>query len=99
MRRIQTTEKMARKKNYEVNKAELPYDTPPDDMEEGVCEKKHDKNENIIDRKEVECQDETPNNDMEEGVDEKIYEMKEKYLTEKRQNDNMTLLLLIWRNM
>ena len=47
MRRVKIIENIARiKKKYEVNEAECPDDTPPNDMEEDVCEKKHDKNEN-----------------------------------------------------
>ena len=41
-------------------------------MEEGVGEKKDDKNEKIDEEKEAECPDGTPTDDMEEGVSERI---------------------------
>ena len=71
MRRVQIIENMTRIKNYEVNEAECPDDTPPDDMEEGVREKKDDKNEKNDEEKKVACPDDTPSDDMEEGVSEK----------------------------
>ena len=39
---------------------ELPDDTPPDDMEEGVSERKDDKNEKNDEGKEAEFPDEPP---------------------------------------
>ena len=39
-------------------------------MEEGVSEKKGDRNETIDEWKEAECPDVTPPDDMEEGVSE-----------------------------
>ena len=64
-------------------------------MEEGVCEKKHYKNEKHVDGKETECPDGTPPDDMEKGVGERKYDKNEKLLTEKRQNAKMALLLMI----
>ena len=45
--------------------AACPDGTPPDDMEEGVSEKKYDKNESIYEEKEAKFPDVTPPDDME----------------------------------
>ena len=51
----------------------------------------------IYEGKEAECPDGTPPDDMEEGVSEKKVDKNEKLMREKRQNAQMTLLLMIWR--
>ena len=43
-----------------VKEAECPDDTPPDDMDEGVSERKDDNNEKNDEGKEIEFPDETP---------------------------------------
>ena len=74
-------EKMTRMKQ-----AACPDGIPPDDMEEGVGEKKHDKNEKIDDRKEAECPDGTPHDDMEEGVSE-IKDDKNERIDEEKESE------------
>ena len=77
--------------------AEFPDGTPPYDMQEGVSERIDDKNEKKVEGKEAECPDCTPPDDMEEGASEKKDDRNEKMVREKRQNSQMTLLLMIWR--
>ena len=48
--------------------AACPDGTPPDDMEEGVSEKKDNKNENIYEEKDEKYPDVTSPDDMEKGV-------------------------------
>ena len=55
----------------EEKETALPDGTPPDDREEGVCEKQDDKSERIDEEKWTACPDGTPPGDMEEGVGEK----------------------------
>ena len=66
-------------------------------MEEGVSERKDDKNGKIDEGKNAECPNDTPPKDMEEGVSERKDDKNEKLTSEKRQNSQMTLLLMIWR--
>ena len=52
-------------------------------MEEGVSERKYDKNEKIDEGKEAECPDGTPPGDMEEGVNERKDDKNKKMMGEK----------------
>ena len=77
--------------------AASPIGTHPDDMGEGVSETKNYMNEIIYEEKETKCPDVTSPDDKEKGVsEEKVTGMKE-IMMKKRQNDLMSLLLMIWR--
>ena len=66
-------------------------------MEEGVSDRKYDKNEINDEEKEAECPYDNPKIDMEKGVSERKNDKNEKPRRKKRQNAQMTLLLMIWR--
>ena len=66
-------------------------------MEEGVGDEKDDKNERIYAEKEEKCPDVTLPDDMEKGVGDEKYDKNDILDDEKRQNAQITLLLMIWR--
>ena len=66
-------------------------------MEEGVSERKNDRDKKNDEGKEAESPDDTLPVVMEEGVSEIKNDKNEKMMREKSQNSHMTLLLLIWR--
>ena len=49
------------------------------------------------DEKEAKCPDDTSTVEMKEGVSDKKYENNGKMMTKKRQNTQVTFILLIWR--
>ena len=55
-------------------------------MEEGVSDRKDEKNKTIEDRKEAECPYDTPPVDLEEVVSDRKDDKNEKLIREKRQN-------------
>ena len=84
-------------KKNEEKEADCLDDTPPIDKQEGVNDRKSDKNEKKVEGKEAEFPDDTPPVDTEEGVSGRKYDKNEKLMKEKRQTPEMTLPLLIWR--
>ena len=58
-------------------------------MEDGVSERKHDKNEKNDEEQEAEYPHSTPHDHMEEGVSEKKDYRNEKKMRKKRQNGQM----------
>ena len=82
----------------EGKEAACPDGTTPDDMKEGVGEKKTDDKNVIIDKvKETACPDGTPPDDMEKGVGEKKMTRMSELTRKKMQHVQMALLLVIWR--
>ena len=77
-----------------TREAESSYDTSPIEKEEGLNDRKDDKNKNYDKDKEPECSDYTSTVDMEEGVMDRNDESKRKNMREKRLNSLMTLPLL-----
>ena len=82
---------------YYGKEAEFPDGTTPDDMEEGVSEKKDDKNERIDEEKEAACADGTSPDDMEEGVGEKKMTRMSELMRKKGKHPQTALLLMIRR--
>ena len=66
-------------------------------MEEGVSDRKDDKNEKNDEGKEAYCPDDTSPVEMEEGVSDRKDDKNEKMTSKNMHNAMMTLLLLIWR--
>ena len=87
---------MTRKLNDEGKEAELPDYTSPVEMEEGVSDKNMIRIKND-EEKEAEFPYYTSPFDMQEGVNDIRDEKNEKTTRKKRQNDQMTLPLLICR--
>ena len=77
--------------------AEFSDDTSPIQDEKGINYRKDVKNKKNDEVNEAEFPDGTPPDDIEEDVCEKNMTRIKKLLTEKRQNDHMALLLMIWR--
>ena len=82
----------------EVKEAEFPDDTSPLDTEEGVKYINYDRNKKYGAEKEAKCPDDTSLIEMEEGVSDGNDDKNEKLMRRKRQNSQMRLPLLIWRN-
>ena len=76
-------EKMTTMKNDEEKESECPDDTSPVDMEEGVSDRKDDKNEKNDEEKYAECADDASPVDMEKGVIDRKYDKNEKNVEEK----------------
>ena len=66
-------------------------------MEEGVGDEKDDNTEILDEKKKAKDPDVTPPVDMEEGVDDDKMTVLKYLMREKRQNAQMSLLLMIWR--
>ena len=65
---------------------EFPDETSPVEMEEGVNDRKNDKNEKNDEEKQEECPYDTPPVDIEESGSARIDDNNEKNMREKRQN-------------
>ena len=66
-------------------------------MEEGVYDRKDDKNEKSDEEKEAECPYGTSPVDIEEVVSDRKHDKNKKMTREKKHNSHMTFPLLIWR--
>ena len=65
-------------------------------MEEGVSERKYDKNEKIDEVKEAEFPDDTPPDDMEEGVSEKKDDKNKNMMRKKNEVEKQILRAPEW---
>ena len=66
-------------------------------MEEGVRDRKNDRNEKLMREKRQKCPDDSPPVDMEEGVSDRKNDRNEKMMRKNRHNAQMKLALFIWR--
>ena len=66
-------------------------------MEKGVGDEKDDNNENKEEEKKAEYPDVTPPDDMDKGLGDKKIEKTTELTRKKKQNAQMSLLLMIWR--
>ena len=71
-------------------------DTSPIEDGKVVNDRKDGKKKND-EEKETKCPNDTPPVDMEKGVSERKNDKNEKLMSEKRQNAQMALLLMVWR--
>ena len=88
---------MASPAMMDIREAEFSDENSPIETEERVNDRKYNKNEKYGKEKEPECPDETSPVDMEEGVSDRKYDKNENTMRKKRQNSQMTILLLICR--
>ena len=80
----------------DTSEAELSDDTSTIEKEEGVNDRKYDRNKKYDEYRDPECPDDTYIVDMEEGVIDRKYESKKIMMKEKSLNALMTLPLLKW---